>query len=426
MLNIKGGEAPRLRAGAPGLLRQALKLTEADIWRNLAVLVGIPYLKRKLDQGFEVHGPIQNTVIQVGPVYRRDELPPNPTVRQHLFWYYKWFLRKVYPTINVAYSFAVLAFNLAYLFDNSKYSSPFLWLIGIRMRRLNEAEYRAFATTGSSSTAPRPQQGGKRKSPWKALFNPAVLGSALSSRLLSSLKLLLPASIFALKFLEWWHASDFGSQLSKKTVEGLDLTPPTLPHSFSGRSDQVNSSNGIRDQGSELAAATPKRSANSVALSDTFSPPPLSGTELSTASAQPTSLDPHDAQTRSTRPSPPISALSNLPIHTVSVPDRGMSNLCPICRHPIQTPTSAQTGYVFCYTCIFKWVDGSHDRQVAFMEGRNIGADWGDDGAHYRNDLARQGQEKSREGVWENGKGRCAVTGLRVLGGTAGLRRLMV
>ena len=32
----------------------------------------------------------------------------------------------------------------------------------------------------------------------------------------------------------------------------------------------------------------------------------------------------------------------------------------------------------------------------------------------------------SREGKWESGKGRCAVTGRRVLGGTDGLRRVMV
>ena len=33
---------------------------------------------------------------------------------------------------------------------------------------------------------------------------------------------------------------------------------------------------------------------------------------------------------------------------------------------------------------------------------------------------------QSREGRWENGSGRCAVTGRRILGGTGGLRRVMV
>ena len=34
--------------------------------------------------------------------------------------------------------------------------------------------------------------------------------------------------------------------------------------------------------------------------------------------------------------------------------------------------------------------------------------------------------EGSREGKWESGAGRCAVTGRRVLGGTDGLRRVLV
>ena len=36
------------------------------------------------------------------------------------------------------------------------------------------------------------------------------------------------------------------------------------------------------------------------------------------------------------------------------------------------------------------------------------------------------GEVGSREGRWESGKGRCAVTGRRILGGTGGLRRVMV
>lgn len=38
----------------------------------------------------------------------------------------------------------------------------------------------------------------------------------------------------------------------------------------------------------------------------------------------------------------------------------------------------------------------------------------------------RKGGKSSREGAWESGKGRCAVTGRRLLGGTEGLRRVIV
>ncbi len=47
----------------------------------------------------------------------------------------------------------------------------------------------------------------------------------------------------------------------------------------------------------------------------------------------------------------------------------------------------------------------------------------GDDGGGRKEGGGGRG---SREGKWESGKGRCAVTGRRVLGGTDGLRRVMV
>jgi len=95
---------------------------------------------------------------------------------------------------------------------------------------------------------------------------------------------------------------------------------------------------------------------------------------------------------------PPIAAASLLPIYTVPTPED--SELCPICETEVTTATACQTGFVFCYTCIHRWVEGNHDKQEEFMKGK--------------------------EGKWENGKGRCAVTGRRVLGGTEGLRRIMI
>jgi peroxin-12 len=94
----------------------------------------------------------------------------------------------------------------------------------------------------------------------------------------------------------------------------------------------------------------------------------------------------------------PIAAQSLLPVYTVPTPPR--SDLCPICRKEITTPTACQTGIVYCYVCIHKWVTGAHAKQETFM---------GD-----------------KMGKWESGIGRCAVTGRRVLGGTEGLRRIMV
>ena len=373
VLRIRGGEAKRAQLGAPQEVRETLGLRSGDVWKNLAVMVALPYVKRKLDESYEVHAAGVN---MLGQAYRdRERYPADGTVRQRVMWLYKWFLRKIYPSVNAAYYFSLLAFNLAYLFDGSKYHSPFLWLIGTRMRRLNEADGRAIAlATQPPVPSSRP---GARPGQTNSIFNPRLMTSMISQRMLSSLKILLPTSIFALKFLEWWHASDFARQLSRKANEGLDLPPPSI---------------------SGLPAPPKPQSKTSKPDSKESEKTPLH-------------------RTSSTQQTPPISTRTNLPILTVPFPAPDPTT-CPICASPIQTPTAAQTGFVYCYTCIYKWVDGTHPRQEAFMEGAKDeeggGAGWAEEGGG------------SRVGKWESGKGRDAITGRRVLGGTGGLRRVMV
>ena len=108
----------------PALVRETLKLTT---WRcveeSRQSMVGIPYLKRKLDESYDINAPRA----LLGGNYTR--MPANPTWKQRFIHYYRWFLRNVYPSVNAAYYFSLLAFNVAYLFDNSKYHSPLMWLI---------------------------------------------------------------------------------------------------------------------------------------------------------------------------------------------------------------------------------------------------------------------------------------------------------
>ena len=54
-----------------------------------------------------------------------------------------------------------------------------------------------------------------------------------------------------------------------------------------------------------------------------------------------------------------------------------------ICDGDIVTPTACQTGVVYCYTCIHRWLEGMHPKQEDFMQGR--------------------------DGQWESGMGRCAT-----------------
>lgn len=373
VLRIKGGEAQRARLGAPTEVRQTLKLRRGDVWRNLAVIVAIPYVKRKLDESYDIHAASLNVL---GPAYSdRERYPAEGTLRQRILWFYKWFLRKIYPTLNAAYYFSLLAFNLAYLFDGSKYHSPFLWLIGTRMRRLNEADGKAIAL----ATQPKPAPGA-RPGQTNSILSPRVFTQTVYPRLLSSLSILLPTSIFALKFLEWWHASDFARQLSRKANEGLELPPPVI--------------SGLPSTDKPKAQSKPE-----------------DGQEK------------EDLRRDSGVAGSPISTKTHLPILTVPAPAHSTSEssnttgVCPICLSEIQTPTAAQTGFVYCYTCIYKWVDGTHARQEAFMEGagEEEGArGWAEEGGG------------SRVGKWESGVGRDAVTGRRVLGGTSGLRRVII
>ncbi|KAL6710262.1 ubiquitin-protein ligase peroxin 12 [Coniothyrium glycines] len=375
VLRVKGGEIPRAQLGASDSVREAVKLGNNDVWKNLAVLVGIPWLKRKFDEGYDVHAAHANLL---GPGYNRerDGLRAGASVKERLMHYYKWFLRNVYPSVNAAYYFSLLVFNMAYLFDGTKYHSPFMWLIGSRIRRLGQADHAAIELL----TAPR-KVGPARPGEGGSIFSPRNLARSVQPRLLSSLKILLPTSIFALKFLEWWHASDFARQLSRKAAENIDLPPPILPS--------------LPPSAKLLAAKQAATSEKGRPASSPDKPP---------------------------RIDPVISSTTLLPILTVPSPPS--SHLCPICVTPIKTPTASPTGFVYCYTCIHRWVEGEHERQVAFMEGA-AGFKKGEESEEVE-DEGWGTEEGSREGRWESGKGRDAVTGRRVLGGTEGLRRVVV
>lgn len=247
--------------------------------------------------------------------------------------------------MNAAYYFAILAFNLAYLFDGSKYHNPLMWLIGSRVRRMGAADYQAIDALTAKAAGKGSRPG------WRSLLSPRELGP----RLLSSLSIALPMSIFALKFLEWWYQSDFAKQLSRKATENIELPPPVLPPSANKPKSKDTSS----DKKMEKTEETPG---------------------VPTAERS------------------PIATPSLLPIYTVTTPED--SSLCPICEGDIVTPTACQTGIIYCYSCIHRWIEGMHPRQEQFME--------------------------ERAGKWESGLGRCAVTGRRVLGGTEGLRRIMI
>lgn len=412
------------------MVRETLKLRRREIWLNLVGIVGLPYLKRKLDEGFDIHAAPQAALLRsggAGPRFTDDEdgLAAQRGLKKKILYCYKWFLRNVYPSVNAGWYFALLAFQLAYLFDNTKYSSPFLWLVGTRMRRMNGADFAAVQkaeedrATRAIARAAASGRGGLLES---------LRPGNVAPRVLDSLRFVLPTSIFALKFLEWWHASDFAAQLGKKATEGLELPPPII----SG--------------GKRITSTT---------LSKSSSTSSLKNHDNESLSESNPSKDPTSKKSKQ-HPKPPISSTSYLPIYTVSPPYQDApsnpseldqeneedqeqtrshpSTLCPICLNPLTTPTATQTGHIYCYACIVRWIRGEHERQEAFMRGE--GGVWEDryttddegneNKDNQENRGEKEGEGESRVGRWESGMGRDPVTGRRLLGGTDGLRRVMV
>jgi peroxin-12 len=142
------------------------------------------------------------------------------------------------------------------------------------------------------------------------MFSPKVFQRIIVPKLLDSLKVLLPTSIFFLKFLEWWYASDFARQLSSKTTAAIELARPAMP-------------------------------------------------------------------------APPPSAPKRKEANKRLVEMPADSKTCPICQDEMTNPAAIQTGFVFCYPCAYRWIE--------------------DD-----------------VGPW------CPITGAKLLGGSEGLRRIMV
>ncbi|OAA68409.1 peroxisome biosynthesis protein, pas10 [Niveomyces insectorum RCEF 264] len=356
-----GGEVPRAAAGAPDAVRAVLQVgtNRAALWR-------------------EIDAPRA----RLGAAYQR--LPANPTLRDRVRHVARWFLRRVYPSVHAAYGFAVLACNLAYLFDGTRYANPLLWLVGTRVRRMTGADYRAIDDSAAAAAAAAGAKGGSR---------------SVGARLLGGLSLVLPASIFALKFLEWWHASDFAKQLSRTAEASLELPPPII----TGLPDNTTAHLNKIDSGASTTTATAAAGRKGILKKETARAFNNSyddnsegrwGAAIADADADADAPTEEEERARTA----PVAKPSLLPIFTV--PATADSALCPICGEDITTPTACQTGVVYCYICIHKWVTGQHAKQEAFMA--------------------------DKAGRWESGEGRCAVTGRRVLGGTEGLRRLMV
>ncbi|KAJ2158789.1 ubiquitin-protein ligase peroxin 12 [Coemansia sp. RSA 552] len=207
-------------------------LTRADMWGSLIFLVGLPLAKARLDQLYErLSGGaaarlLGSAFTSAGDSHsdrdaeeRSDAGQPGIHRRLQRVWRAarRLFVR-YYPHANLAYHMATALYYIAYMFDRTDYSSPWLHLLGLRVRRMSAADYRAMDERGPPVSALAAPANGSILRATRNLAARLFVGG------LDFLKVLLPLSIFFYRFLEWWHRSDF-----HKRVQQTPIPPPPLP-----------------------------------------------------------------------------------------------------------------------------------------------------------------------------------------------------
>ncbi|KAI8083161.1 Pex12 amino terminal region-domain-containing protein [Halteromyces radiatus] len=273
-------ESKRSQLTLPVNNGQSPALTRKEINKSLLVLVGLPYIKCRMDLFYQ---QISGDVLGINEQEEKenDELadPTTPTRRKFKIRLIKLF-RTIYPYINAIYYGSGLIYNILYMFNKTNYHSPWLHLIGLQIKRMSMADYRAYydkvdASQLNSSTS-------------SLLKNPLRLFSGIFSKFIEFLKVLLPMSIFFFKFLEWWYSSEFARGTGKYGEEDTEnnITPP-----------------------------------------------------------------------EKTKPDPRGIKLPSTP------------NTCPLCSsNPINNPTALPSGYVFCYTCAYRYVEDHNRCPVSWIK----------------------------------------------------------
>ncbi|KAF9425511.1 ubiquitin-protein ligase peroxin 12 [Podila epigama] len=209
-------------AAMPSSSMGSKKLNNRDIRKSLLFLIGLPYVKCKMDEYYEkISGGEAARLFGDEFTQEEEDLTGQPFMVQSKAMAVK-ALKKGYPFVNAVYQLSILAHYIGYLYNKTPYYSPWLRLIGIEVKRMTAADYRDIQQR-AKSTPRRPAN-----SLAESIQN-NVLG--LLSGSLDFLKVLLPMSIFFFKFLEWWYQSDYYRKAST-AGDTAEVPPPARikPH----------------------------------------------------------------------------------------------------------------------------------------------------------------------------------------------------
>jgi peroxin-12 len=219
-------------------------LTTRDRYLSLLLLVVVPYLKQKLDQKFErwsgpVHSWLQVDQPQPQPQPQSEpqrtsqDVAGGPAasgdggdIRARTAQRLERFLSHgraelvgLYPFVHAVYEGLFFVYQLLYLYDHTRYYTPTLHLQRLQVTRLSTEDL-ILQTQRTVAERARRLEGLAGRSPLRLLFRGVVRGWDF---LLDYSQLLLPASLFLFKFLEWWYAEN------RQPTPALPTPPPPPP-----------------------------------------------------------------------------------------------------------------------------------------------------------------------------------------------------
>ncbi|KAK9465361.1 Pex12 amino terminal region-domain-containing protein [Lipomyces arxii] len=255
------------------------RLRNTEIYASLFSLVGVPYLQEKIERYYESQQ--SQSLFRTQASQRTVALSRIAGIRLLL----GNVLLRMYPTFKLSTGAITLLLNLLYLFGKTPYHSFTDFLLGIRYSRQSGPAFTA-STTGSGSSLSQ-----RRRTAMQRLT-----GGALKSVDIA-LSGILPTAVFALKFLEWWHASDFPRQLSQSTR----------------RQQRETQQAEMQEQALEHGELETEEPQSKYALDPPLKPHALQDKEQDKAA-------------------------------------------CDICGHDMEDPTAIETGKVFCYKCIYAFI----------------------------------------------------------------------
>ncbi|ANZ77958.1 BA75_04555T0 [Komagataella pastoris] len=270
----------RLQSQVPTLLEQRRRLSKTQIAISLFEIVGVPYIRDKLDHLYD----------KLYPKLMMNNLDPKESLKTFVQYYFL----KLYPILLSALTTIQVLLQVLYLSGTFKSPSIIMWLFKMKYARLNSYDYNLDEQRVdkflNKSSAGRPKTSNNRIRPVTLTESLYLLYSDLTRPLKKGLLItggtLFPASIFLLKFLEWWNSSDFATKMNK----------PRNP------------------------------------FSDSELPPPINLSK---------------------------DLLTDRKIKKLLKKSHSDDGACPLCHKQITNPAVVETGYVFCYTCIFKHLTSS-------------------------------------------------------------------